>query len=127
MAEPAWVLRTRRARAHRYRSRRRAPPWHRQVPPITRRQILPIRLAALIVAPLLRLVMRSARAQHAFVSACAARATLEGLPFEPGGAGWPPRSAHKQQTGVSERDTFSLWSFLNAFAVRFPLRYAAHL
>src|SRR5689334_13230919 len=98
MAEPAWVLRTRRARAHRYRSRRIAPLWHQRMPPLAGRRILPIRLITLMLAPFLRW-LRPARAQRAFASACAARAALEGIPVQQELAGWFQHPTDRQNTG----------------------------
>jgi murein DD-endopeptidase MepM/ murein hydrolase activator NlpD len=71
-------------------------------------------------------LMRPARAQRAFASACAARATLEGVPVQYELAGWLPRPALGQDGRLSKGYLRSGWAFLTAATVSLPLRYAAH-
>jgi murein DD-endopeptidase MepM/ murein hydrolase activator NlpD len=127
MAEPAWVLRTRRIRTRRYHARGAAPLWFEHVPLMAKkvRRVLPGWFISLALTPLLRLMIL-AHARRTFYQALAARAVLEGLRSqEPDG--WGQRYALHQFIDTPNEQFVSGTAHPIARPPLIPLRYAAHL
>jgi murein DD-endopeptidase MepM/ murein hydrolase activator NlpD len=117
MAEPAWVLRSRRARGRRSRPRATILFWPQHSLALAERlrQFLPIWLVVRFLAPLWRL-LALAQAHNAVRAAGGARAILDGLPASmPENRPWTvaPRRARTDSA--------------RTVAPRLELRYAAHL
>ncbi|HEX9442200.1 MAG TPA: hypothetical protein VF909_21105, partial [Roseiflexaceae bacterium] len=127
MAEPAWVLRTRRIRTRRYRARGAAPLWFQHVPLMAKqvRRVLPGWFISLALTPLLRLMVLT-HARRTFLPALAARAVLEGL-RAPEPDGWVRRFALHQLIDAPNEQRVSGMAHPIARPPLIPLRYAAHL
>src|SRR5437870_2095742 len=125
MAEPAWVLRARRARVRRYRAQGISVFWSQRMPALVGwlRRFLPSWLFSRIRTPLLRL-LPLIYARPALRAADIARATLDGLSVQDIDT-WHRRLAQQQLAGAPQSRSFSGKAQSAARAPWISLRYAA--
>jgi murein DD-endopeptidase MepM/ murein hydrolase activator NlpD len=127
MAEPAWVLRARRARVHRYRARGTSFFWLQREPALAEwlRRFLPGWLVSPIRRPVLRL-LQLVCSRPALQAATAARAMLDGLTVQDLDP-WYRRLPQQRAPRLAVSGSASLRVQSASGVPWISIRYASHL